>query len=113
MVKIIAVLLLSGGLLAGSAFAQSAGFIGNTIVAETPGLGSMSFAVAEDGTFTGADGSSGTWTLEGDQLCFIVEGQDDLCGVFDVTKQAGDSWEEVSWDGNGMAQISITAGLGN
>ncbi len=113
MVKIIAVLLLSGGFLAGSALAQSAGFIGNTIISETPGFGALSFAVAEDGTFTRSDGLSGTWTLEGDQLCFFVEGQDDLCGPFDVTKQAGDSWEEVAWDGNGMAKISITAGLGN
>ena len=94
MLRILAILLVSGGLIASSAFAQSAGFIGNTIISETTSFGALSFAVAEDGTFTRSDGISGTWTLEGDQLCFFAEGQDDLCGYFDAAKQAGDSWAD-------------------
>ena len=107
----IASIVVSTALMVTPALAEQAGFIGNTIVSETAGFGALSFAVAEDGTYTRSDGISGTWTLEGDQLCFSAEGQDDLCGYFDVTKQPGDSWEDEAWDGNGMAKLSIKAGL--
>ncbi len=112
MTKKMAFLLLSGALITSSAvLAQSAGFIGNTIVSETPGLGALSFAVAEDGTYTRSDGISGAWKLDGDTLCFYADGQDDLCGPFDLSKQAGDSWEEEAWDGSGIATLSINPGL--
>ncbi len=94
-----------------SAIAASGGFTGNTIHVQTPGLGELFFAVAEDGTFNRPDGVSGTWSYDGTTLCFHVEAEKDLCGAFDGTKQVGDHWEDAAWDGNGMAQIHLMPGL--
>ena len=94
-----------------SAFAGDLGFSGNTIHSESPGFGTLSFAMADDGTFGRSDGVTGTWKFESGTLCYFAEGQDDLCGVFDASKQVGDKWQEAAWDGNGNAELWITAGL--
>lgn len=101
-----------GLLMAGSsAFAASGGFVGNTIHVITPGAGEVFYAMAEDGTLTGTDGTSGKWAYDGTSLCFQVETQEDFCGAFDGSKQVGDSWEDAAWDGNGTAQIHLMQGL--
>ena len=94
-----------------AAYAGDAGFSGNTIHSESPGFGVLSFAMAKDGTFGRSDGITGTWKFENGTLCYFADGQDDLCGVFDGSKQVGDKWQEAAWDGNGDAQLWITAGL--
>ncbi|MEL7028376.1 MAG: hypothetical protein AAGL49_04020 [Pseudomonadota bacterium] len=81
------------------------GFVGNTIVSETESYGSLSFYLAEDGSFKGSDGSSGSWSYDGETLCF-----DDFCGAFDGSKSVGDSWEGVDWGTGAPASVSIVAG---
>ncbi len=90
---------------AGAAYAASAGFIGNTIVSETPTYGELSFYVDPDGSYETSNGDSGSWSFDGSTLCF-----DDLCGPFDASKGPGDSWSAPAWDGNGTAQLSIEEG---
>lgn len=106
----VALILLSVLMTNGAVRADEPGFAGNTIHSKAAGYGELFFAVATDGTFERSDDVSGTWTFDGSTLCFIVEGQDDLCGIFDGSKQVGDRWEEVAWDGNGMAVIHIMEG---
>ena len=96
---------LAGLGLGAAALAADAGFVGNTIVSQTESYGSLSFFLAEDGTFEGSDGSSGSWTYDGETLCF-----DDFCGPMDGSKGPGDAWEGVDWGNGGPAQLSIVAG---
>ncbi len=103
---------------AGVALAASAvwaddtpGFVGHTIHASTPGFGDLAFAMAPDGHFTRQDGAKGTWTFDGNILCYHTAGEEDLCGPFDGSKKPGDHWQDTAWDGNGMADITITEGL--
>mgnify|MGYP000111893488 CR=1 FL=1 len=95
----------AAALAAGAAYAASAGFIGNTIVSETPTYGELSFYVAPDGSYETSNGDSGSWSFDGSTLCF-----DDLCGPFDASKGPGDSWSAPAWDGNGTAQLTIEEG---
>ncbi len=99
------VLAAAAAIAATAAFAASGGFVGNTIVSETAGFGELSFYVAPDGSYETSNGDNGTWSYDGSTLCF-----DDLCGPFDGSKRAGDSWSAPAWDGNGMAELSIEAG---
>jgi hypothetical protein len=94
-----------------ASWADGPGFAGNTIHSVTPGFGTLWFSMGADHTFTRSDGVSGTWDFDGSTLCYHAEGQDDLCGLFDGSKNAGDSWSEVAWDGNGDGNLSISAGL--
>lgn len=94
----------------GTAIAGEAGFVGHTIHVSSASYGNMSFAIKQDGTYADAAGAAGTWTLEGETLCFHASSQDPLCGHVDTTKKPGDEWEDTAWDGNGMAKLSITAG---
>lgn len=105
-----AAFLLAGLIASADGRAEDPGFAGNTIHSIAEGFGELFFAVAKDGTFKRSDGVSGTWTFDGSNLCFVAEGQDDLCGLFDGSKQVGDRWEEVAWDGNGMATLHIMEG---
>lgn len=89
----------------GAALASSGGFVGNTIHSSTDGFGELAFYVDPDGSYQTSDGSGGSWTYDGETLCF-----DDLCGPFDGSMGPGDSWEDEAWDGNGMAQLSIDEG---
>jgi len=89
----------------GAALAADAGFVGHTIVSETPSYGSLSFYVAEDGTYKGSNGDTGSWTFDGETLCF-----DDFCGAFDGSKGPGDAWEGVDWGTGEAAQLHIEEG---
>jgi hypothetical protein len=62
---------------------------------------------AANGTYTTSTGSSGTWTLTGDQLC-TVRAADNVssCGALPSGKALGDSW--VTTDGNGA---TVTASI--
>ncbi|MEL7028377.1 MAG: hypothetical protein AAGL49_04025 [Pseudomonadota bacterium] len=88
----------------GVASAGEGGFVGNTVTV-TVGDVVTSIYIAEDGTFTASDGSSGGWTFDGSTLCF-----DDMCGPFDGSKGPGDSWEDTSWEGDAPATLSIESG---
>jgi hypothetical protein len=59
-----------------------------------------------DGNYRSSTGSSGTWTLAGDQLC-TVRSSDDYasCGVLDSDKVPGQPWP--SFDGEGRPVTAI------
>lgn len=92
--------------------ADTPGFVGNTINSETPSFGLLKFAVSADQTYTDSNGVAGTWAWDAasETLCFHSDAPEPLCGHFDPTKKAGDTWEEAAWDGNGMANLSLNAG---
>lgn len=53
-----------------------------------------------DGEYQATSGSSGTWTMEGDELCTRRSADNILsCGQLPSGKQVGDSWETTSGTG--------------
>jgi len=87
---------------------------GNTVtIADAEGNVLVSYFFNEDGTFSmaGADGSSveGTWTLDGDNMCFTA-GEQESCQEID-DRAVGESWTETQEDGSSIT-ISIVEGRG-
>jgi len=55
---------------------------------------------AANGTYTTSSGSSGAWTINGDQLCTVRAADNaSSCGALPSGKVLGDSW--ATTDGNG------------
>ena len=87
---------------------------GNTVtIADGEGNVFISYFFNEDGTFSmaGADGSSieGTWTLDGDTLCYAASEQEECVEIDD--RAVGESWTETQEDGSSIT-ISIVEGRG-
>lgn len=111
--RILKMAAIGGVLLAASATSALAAeaFVGNTIVAVIPSMGEVAYAMSPDGTFKASNGMSGKWTYTGGTLCFDTGKPEQFCGPFDGTKGPGSAWEDKAWDGNGMAKLSVKAGL--
>ncbi|MDG1418590.1 MAG: hypothetical protein P8J78_06700 [Maricaulis sp.] len=66
-----------------------------------------------DGTFTDTLGRSGTWTFD-TQLCMNIvtaEGAQDVCGPWNESAAAGDTWNTAGWSAEGTEiTVSIVAG---
>ncbi len=61
----------------------------------------------KDGSYSSSKGDTGSWTLEGDQLCVLLDGADaSRCGPAPLDKAIGDSWSMTDQNGE-----SITATL--
>lgn len=86
---------------AGTALASFAAFANSTMDVLTGGAeleissdgGSYTVQFDADGTYTTSAGWSGSWELQGDELCFERTTGESGCSVLPEGKTAGDSWE--------------------
>ncbi len=113
MKKFAAALALGVALTAGAAFADTlTNGYGNTFVV-TSANGEARYHFDEDGSFhvTFADGNtvSGTYAVEGDQLCLTPEGGEAACAAYVGDKNVGDTWTQAAADGG---EISVTLEAG-
>jgi hypothetical protein len=115
MKKLSLALALGAALIAGPAFADTMeNAYSNTIVVTTPGTeGETLYHFNADGTFTGvaAGGSamSGSYTLDGDQLCLIQPNGQPACTSVAADKNVGDTWTQLGVDGREI-NVELRAG---
>ncbi len=83
-----------------------AAIAGNTVQGSMIDSGAYTEFYAADGTIKG-DGYSGTWTVEGDQMCFKYG--EDPASCWDV----GLDGDQVSWISNGKTDGTGTIVPGN
>ena len=62
---------------------------------------------AADGTYTTDSVGSGTWTMEGDELCITTASGDQGCTELEAGHGSGDTWDAVDTFGNPVT-ISIS-----
>lgn len=74
-----------------------ANVFGNTLKIEENGVTSLWY-MNEDGTFTTDSNVSGTWTLEGDNMCVTIGDAAPSCGPIEV-RTLGESWTEDNGQG--------------
>jgi hypothetical protein len=82
--------------------------IGNTVRVVTPET-SWDAHFMVDGSFTDTRGVAGTWTFDS-QLCLQImteNGNQNVCGPWNETAAAGDSWNTTGWSDDG-SEITLS-----
>ena len=80
---------------------------GNDLQLEYSSGAAVTISFASDGTYATSTGSSGTWTLDGEQLCTVRDADSvAACGVLASGKALGDSWSSTDASG-----IQVTASV--
>ena len=97
----------------GAAFADTMqNAYGNTIVITYPNNVQARYHFNEDGTFsaTTPNGTmSGTYVVEGDQICLTPAGGERACTGYVGGKNVGDTWTQTATDGS---EITVTLEAG-
>ena len=81
-------------------------FFENTLQVTYPDGRVVRYHFEPGGAFTATGGESGTWTLEGDELCLDRTLGEDSCAPIPPGKSVGDSWTSP----DGAVRIDIVAG---
>lgn len=87
--------------------------VGNTVVVRLADGSVEHYLFNADNTFTVrlADGEfSGTWALNGDEVCIDIGDAEPVCEDYPKGKKVGDSWTEVDDDDGSTLTISIEPG---
>lgn len=95
---------------AGAAQAQSIdNAFGNTVVVTLPNGAAIRYHFNADHTFTMTtpdnQSVSGTWAINGNQLCLTSEAMGQSCSTLEGDRAVGDTWTSTGADGS---QVSIT-----
>ena len=113
MKKLAAVLALGAALTAGAAFADTvANAEGNTFVVTYSNGAQARYHFNADGTFmahTPNGDVSGTYELNGGQLCITPTGGEAGCVPYAGDKNVGDTWTQTAADGS---EITVTLEAG-
>ena len=101
--------------LAGAAQADMAGVVGNTIVVTTPQNATVKVMLRAEGTYqteaSGGPSASGTWAVQGDQICYTQSNPAPAAGQPQPFCVQGLDGHKVgdSWSAAGMA-MTVVAG---
>lgn len=113
MKKLIAALAASAAFAAGAAFADTmANAYENTIVITGADGSSARYHFNADNTFelhAGETHATGTYEIDGDQICLTPTGGERGCTDYVGDKNVGDTWEQTAIDGS---TISVTLEAG-
>lgn len=114
MKKLAALLALGAALTAGAAFADTMeNAYANTIVVTNADGSQTRYHFNADGSFMAhtADGQhlTGSYAVEGDQICLTPEGGERACTGYVGDKNVGDTWTQTATDGS---EISVTLEAG-
>ena len=80
---------------------------GNTVRIENAD-GVTDYYLNEDGTFSTGAGDSGTWIVDGAQICTMV-GEATDCGPYQADRKVGDSWTDAQEDGS-VVTVTVIEG---
>jgi len=85
---------------------------GNTVTVTTAEGVQIHYHMNEDGSYdmiTPEGTISGTWAIDGDNICLTPAGGEAGCSPLDNDRGVGDSWDATAADGSAIT-LSITEG---
>jgi len=113
MKRLAAALAFASVLGAGAAFAQTMNAAyNNTVVITYPNGATVRYHFNADNTFgahTPNGHITGTYVIEGSQICLTPAGGQRACSPYEANRNVGDSWTQTAADGSAI-QVRIDAG---